>query len=121
MYIVNILIFTKVDYDHHLECIERVLQLLQDHELHVHLEKTFLSKEEVEYLGYMLMKEGIKSHTSKIIPIMNLKEPKTMKKLKSFLGFVNYYKKLWNHWSHMLEPLTKLTLKGSNNIKLMGK
>ena len=80
-------------------------------------------QEEVEYLGYQLMKKGLKSQRKKLVAIERIKPPSSSKQLKRFIGMINFYRDIWEKWSHILAPLTKLAaetgkLKGSNKKKV---
>jgi len=113
VYIDNIILFTKESFEHHVERLACVLDLLYKNNLHVHVEETFLASDKVDYLGYTLTTSGIKPQLKKILPILRFSKPKTVKQLRGFLGLINYYKKLIHHRSHILEPLTRIS--SSNN------
>ena len=65
--------------------------------------------QKIEYLGYMITREGIKPQYKKIQSILNLKAPTTVKEVRSVLGLIQYYRDLWPKRSHTLAPLTELT------------
>lgn len=109
VYIDNIILFTKGTFDNHLLRLRAVLKQLHKHNLHVHVEETFLASDRVDYLGYTLTTEGIRPQIKKILPILRFSKPTTVKQLRGFLGLVNYYKKLYHHRSHILEPLTRIS------------
>ena len=109
VYIDNIILFTKSSFEHHVQRLSSVLQRLQEHNLHVHIEETFLATKEVDYLGYTLSPKGIKPQNKKILAILALAEPTNKRQLRSFLGFVNFYRQLWYHRSHLIAPLTAIT------------
>ena len=71
VYIDNILLFTKKDFNHHVKRLHQVLIILQKHNMHVHVEETFLASSTVDYLGYTLTTTGIKPQVKKILPISN--------------------------------------------------
>jgi hypothetical protein len=66
---------------------------------------TFCSLE-IEYLGYVLTKDGIKPQSNKVQAILAIHPPKGVKQLRHFLGMVQYYLDLWARRSDMLAPLT---------------
>ena len=108
-YMDNVLLYTKLDFGHHLQRMGLVLETLKQNNLHVHVEETFLASQRIDYLGYTLTPTGIEPQVKKVLPILKFKAPTNRRQLKSFLGFVNYYKKHWRRRSHILEPLTRLT------------
>ena len=109
VFIDNILLYTKLTFEHHINRLKAVLQVIQTNNMHIHIEGTYLAAQKVEYLGYTLRTNGVEPQTKKILPILSFAPPITKKQLRGFLGFVNYYKKLWYHRSHVLEPLTRIS------------
>jgi hypothetical protein len=61
---------------------------------------------EIEYLGYVLTRDGIKPQSNKVQAILAMKPPTGVKQVKHFLGMVQYYSVLWARRSDMLAPLT---------------
>ena len=81
---------------------------LRDAGLRVNAAKSFFAEAEIEYLGYVLTREGIKPQPEKISAILAINSPNTVKELRKFLGMVQYYRDLWNKRGHLLAPLTDL-------------
>ena len=65
----------------------------------------------VEYLGYIVDKDGLHATPAKIEAIVNARKPRNVQELRSFLGLVNYYGKFICHLSTMLQPLNHLLCK----------
>ncbi len=63
---------------------------------------------ERKYLGYVLIKDGIKPQSNKVQAILTIQPPKGVKQLRHFLGMVQYYRDLWARRSDMLTPKTTL-------------
>ena len=64
---------------------------------------------EIEYLGYILTRDGIKPQSNKVQAILSIQLPTNVKELRHFLGgMVQYYCDLWARWGKMLTPLTSL-------------
>ena len=63
---------------------------------------------EIEYLGYILTREGIKPQNKKVQAILVLNPPNNVKELRSFHGMVQYYRDMWAKQSEMLAPLSDL-------------
>jgi hypothetical protein len=63
---------------------------------------------EIEYLGYILTRDGIKPHSNKVQEIPAIQLPTNVKQLRHFLGMVQYYRDPWARWNKMLAPLTSL-------------
>ncbi len=63
---------------------------------------------EIEYLGYILTRDGIKPQNNKVQAILLIQPPTNVKQFSHFLGMVQYYRDLWARWSKILAPLTSL-------------
>ena len=63
---------------------------------------------EIEYLGYVLTRDGIKSQSNKVQAILAIQPPTGVKQIRHFLGMVQYYHDLWARQSKMLTPPTSL-------------
>ena len=62
-YLDDLLIISKSRFDDQITQIETVLCRLQDADLCVNAAKSFFAEAEIEYLGYVLTREGINSFT----------------------------------------------------------
>ena len=74
----------------------------------INVTKSTFATNEIEYLGYILMHEGIKPQPEKVSAILAIQPPTNVKGLRKFLGMVQYYRDLWEKRSDMLAPLTDL-------------
>ncbi|KAJ9535608.1 hypothetical protein OSB04_un001254 [Centaurea solstitialis] len=91
VFIDDILIYSKTKEDHV-----------------VHLREML---EEVQFLGHLVNREGIKVDPSKIEAVMNWEVPKTPTEFRSFLGLAGCYRCFNQDISRIAVPLTKLTKK----------
>ncbi len=108
-YMDNLLIITRRILDEHLQKMEAVLTRLRDAGLKVNaVTKSSFCAHEIEYLGYILTREGIKPQSKKVQVILALNLPNNVKELRYFLGMVQYYRDMWARYSEMLAPLTDL-------------
>ncbi len=107
-YMDGLLIITRGILDEHLKKMETVLTRLHDAGLKVNATKSSFCAHEIEYLGYILTREGIKPQPKKVQAILALSPPNNLKELRHFLGMVQYYRELWVRHSEMLAPLTDL-------------
>ena len=74
----------------------------------VNAAKSFFCTHEIEYLGYILTRGGIKPQQKKVQAILTLNPPNNVKELRHFLGMVQYYRDMWAKRSEMLSPLSDL-------------
>ena len=107
-YLDDLLVITNSTYEDHLEKLEVVLDKLRKAGLRVNIAKSNFCAEEIEYLGYVLTREGIKPQPEKVRAILAIKEPSNVKQLRTFLGMVQYYRDITEKRSHLLAPLSDL-------------
>jgi len=105
-YLDDILITTNSTFEHHLQVLASVLAHLQAVGFRINLHKCSFAKAELDYLGYVLTRNGIHPQPKKVEAIMHLPPPNSKHTLRHFLGLVNYYRDMWQHRSHILAPLT---------------
>jgi len=83
----------------------------------INANKSHFGINEVEYLGYVVTREGIKPNPKKVKAIMDLQRPTTTTEVRRVIGLVQYYRDLWQKRSHILAPLTDLAT-GPKNKKI---
>jgi hypothetical protein len=104
----NFLVITKSSHDDHLGKLEQVFIWLRNAGLEINATKSFFCTQEMEYLGYILTRGGIKPQPKKVQAIPVLNPPKSFKEVWCFLGMVQYYSDMWKKGSEMLALLTDL-------------
>jgi hypothetical protein len=108
VYMDDLLIIIRGVMDKHLHKMDTVLTRLCDARLKVNAAKSSFCAHEIEYLGYILTREGIKLQPKKVQAILMLNPPNNVKELRHFLGMVQYCRNMWARRSKMLAPLTDL-------------
>jgi hypothetical protein len=111
VYLVDILIYSDNPADH-TKHVREVLRRLRKHGLYACPDKCRFSSDSVEYLGFILSKEGLKMDQSKVQTIQDWPEPRKIKDIQFFLGFANFYRRFIFDYSDIVVPLTRLTRKG---------
>ncbi len=107
-YLDDLLCISKLSLEDLLEKLEEVLRQLCDAGLKVNAAKLTFCTLELEYLGYILTRDGITTQSNKVQAILAIKPPTGVNQLRLFLGMVQYYCDLWARWSDMLAPLISL-------------
>ena len=78
-YIDDLLITTTGNLEDHLTKVDTVLGRLRKAGLQVNAKKSFFCRQEVDYLGYLITRDGIKPQPKKVQAIHNMAPPKTIK------------------------------------------
>jgi hypothetical protein len=81
----DILIYRK-NWTDHLTHVDRVLFLLSQHQLFLKQSKCAFGASEVEYMGHLVGKDGIRVDPKKIEAMQDWPHPKTLKSLCGFLA-----------------------------------
>lgn len=110
-YIDDIIIFAP-DIELHDRRVKKVLETLKTHNVVLNEKKCVFLAEELEFLGTLLTRNGIKPSPEKVRAIKQFRAPVTHEELRSFLGLVNYVSKFIANLSQLAEPLWDL-LKGT--------
>ena len=105
IYLDDILIYSDNPMDH-TKHVREVLRRLRLHGLYARPDKCHFSSDSVEYLGFILSKEGLKMDQSKVQTIQDWPEPRKVKDIQSFLGFANFYRRFISDYSDIVVPLT---------------
>ena len=106
IYLDNILIYSKNPADHK-KHVHEVLHHIHENGLYAHPDKCCFSKDTIEYLGFILSKDGLKMDPSKVQTIQDWPEPCKVKDVQSFLIFANFYHRFISDYSDIIIPLTR--------------
>jgi hypothetical protein len=107
VYIDDIIIFGK-DEEEHFVNLKLIFSTLEAANMKVQLDKCEFLRNEVEFLGFIVSDEGIKSNPKKTEVIKNIPPPKNLKDLRSFLGMTSYYRRFIPNYAEIAKPLTGL-------------
>jgi hypothetical protein len=108
VYINDILVFSKTRAEHQ-DHVSQVLQKLQENLLYASPEKCLFYLDQVTFLGFQILANGIQMETSKLSTILDWLYPQNLRELNRFLGFLNFYRKFIRAFSEVAAPLTDLT------------
>ena len=110
-YLDDLLITSNGSLQDHLDKVEQVLERLRKTRLKVNANKSKFCRTEVEYLGYLITRDGIKPQAKKVQALHNMANPKTRKDLRSFLGLLNYYRDMTLRRSHIIASIIKFLIR----------
>lgn len=74
--------------EEHLSNLRDVLKTLSEANLKVQLDKSEFLRTSVEFLGYIITRDGIMPNNKKIEAITRWPVPKNLKQLRGFLGLI---------------------------------
>lgn len=96
----------------HVERLAKVLNRFRTAGLRLRKDKCEFLKEEIEFLGHLVSKDGIMPNPDKVKAISEMPPPKDLKQIESFLGMVQYYAKFVPQLSALASPLNQLRKNG---------
>ncbi len=104
LYIDDVIVYGKNE-DEFLDNLEKVLQRLQERNVSLNPKKCQLGASEIEFVGHVIDKEGLKMSEAKLSKVIEFKKPVVAKGLKSFLGLANYFRDHIKNHSQIVRPL----------------
>lgn len=110
VYLDDILVF-RLSLERHIQHLREVVQTLRDNHLFAKLSKCSFGCSEVDFLGHVLSKDGLKVDPKKTAAVTEWPVPTDLPQLRSFLGLANYFRKFIHHYATLVTPLTDLTRK----------
>ncbi|UYV84871.1 hypothetical protein LAZ67_X003796, partial [Cordylochernes scorpioides] len=111
-YLDDVVIYSP-DFTTHLGRIKAVLKCFRESNLRLNGKKCRFGFEEIEILGHVTSKHGIKPADHNVKAIRDFPRPSKTKEIQSFIGLCSYYRKFIKNFSRIADPLFKLTRKDS--------
>ena len=81
----DILVYSKNEEEHE-EHLRLILQLLREHQLYAKFNKCDFYRDRIQYLGHIILEEGISVDPDKVEAIKNWPTPKNVTEVRSFIG-----------------------------------
>jgi len=104
----DILIYSTT-LDEHEQHVRKVLSILREQKLYAKESKCEMFKDEVEFLGHIVGRNGIRMMEDKVAAVRDWPQPRNVSEIRSFLGTAGYYHKFIKDFSKLALPLTELT------------
>ena len=109
--IVDDILIHDTDYKSHIGNIWSVLEKCEENKITLNPDKIKFAKEELEYCGFILNKEGFTSDEKKVEAISQFKTPTCITDLRSFMGLVCQLSDFSTDIAKTAEPLRQLLKK----------
>ncbi|SOV07548.1 uncharacterized protein UDID_19213 [Ustilago sp. UG-2017a] len=110
IYLDDLLIYSTT-LKQHQEHVSAVLACLRQAGLYAKAEKCQFSTSQTEFLGFVVLDQGVSMDPNKTEVITNWPVPKSVHDVQVFLGFCNFYRKFIPQYSRTTYPLTQLLRK----------
>lgn len=107
----DILIFSNT-LEEHEKHVKQVLEVLRKEKLYAKESKCEFFKEEVEFLGHIVGRNGIRMMQDKVQAVNEWPTPTRVTDIRAFLGTAGYYRKFIKDFSKISAPLSELTKDG---------
>ena len=110
VYLDDIMIYSK-DFEEHVEHIDKVLNKLRENNMIIKLKKCKFGERNIEFLGHIVGRDGLKPDEKKVEKIKKIKIPETITEIRSFLGLCSYYRRFIKNFVKIAKPLYNLVKK----------
>lgn len=107
VYLDDILVYGRTLQEHNSN-LALVVESLRVAGLRLKPKKCNFTLEEVEYLGYIVSADGVRTDPKKLVTVEQFPTPHDVKTLRSFLGLASYYRKLALGFARMARPFHTL-------------
>jgi uncharacterized protein YqgQ len=118
VYLDDIIIYSRT-WEEHMEHIETIFQRLEKAGLKLGRDKCDFAQKEIDFLGHIVNREGIKPDPKKLELIQNWKPPTNKSEIRSFVGLMSYYRQFIENFAVIATPLT--SMQGEKKIFKWGK
>jgi hypothetical protein len=111
LYLDDIITFGK-DVDEQVGRLREIFERLRKANLQLKPKKCTLFKQEVQFLGHIVSRDGVRTDPEKIKAVKEWSTPTTLKAVRAFLGLTGYYRRFVENYATLASPLIELTKKG---------
>ena len=108
VYLDDVIVFGST-FEQTLERLTHVFDRLSNAGLKLKPSKCSLFAEEVNFLGHVISRSGVRTQQSKIEAVQKWPIPQNVKDVRSFLGLAGYYRRFIRNYAKIARPLHRLT------------
>ncbi len=92
MYLDDTLIYIETSGQPNMEALRWILEWLQKHRLFVNLKKCRFHEDEVQFLDFVILAQGISMEEERIEAMKTWPKPQSVRDFQIFFGFANFYR-----------------------------
>jgi len=81
----------KIEEEHE-RAVWRVLEILAEHKLFLHLEKCEFHQKQIKYLGLVISENEVAIDPIKVAGVCEWPIPENWTDVQAFIGFINFYR-----------------------------
>src|SRR5436190_14867991 len=111
VYLDDVIIHSGGEFELHIDHIRQVFEKIRRANLKIKLKKCFFCSPNLQFLGHVVGRDGIKPDPSKIDKVKNFLIPQNLNQLRSALGLFSYYRKFIKDFSRIARPMLNLLKK----------
>ena len=115
VYLDDILVYSR-SLGEHLEHLKIVIQKLRGVGLKLQPTKCRFAHEELEYLGHVVSRDGLKTTSRLVSAVREFPVPRTVQDIRRFLGLASYYRRFIPGFAQIARPLHSLTCKDTRFV-----
>jgi len=113
IYIDDVVVYSRTA-EEHLQHLDNIFNKLRHAGLKVKFSKCQLFKTSIDYLGFVIGKDGLQVNPAKVSAISQFPTPTTEKAVRAFLGMVGYFRTFIKDFSTKAAPLYHLLKEDGN-------
>lgn len=110
-YLDDIIIYTKTR-EHHLNCLAKVNERLDLHNVKRNLEKCVTAERNVTFLGYSVSKDGLAITEEKLKAFQGLRAPESIAEVRSYLGMLTFLERFIVQRAEKTKHMREMVNKG---------
>jgi hypothetical protein len=100
-------------FDEHIYALEALFARLSERKLRLKPSKCHFGMSAINYLGYVVDADGVRTNPEKVAAIANMLPPTSVSELRRFMGACGYYQQFIPNFAELASSLYKLTIKGT--------
>jgi len=106
------ILVSSLTWAKHLMHVKQTLAILKLQQFFVNASKCAFGQQKLEYLGHVVISQGVKVDESKIATMVAWPRPTNIFELRVFVGLTCYYRKFVKNYGIVARALTNLLIKG---------